>query len=135
MNLETISSMTGIMELNEQNFEQLLKTTDKLIIVEFYQFDCPFCAEIAPVYEEMSKQMAEDAVFTRVDTVGNMDLATQFGIVGTPTFKMFCKDKLVGEVFGQTNATALRNTIKDAIRHQAVCAAKRKMTFELDGYG
>ncbi len=135
METEALATTSPVLELSDQNFEMLLKSTEKLIVVEFYADDCPFCQEIAPVYEEMSRQMSEDAVFTRVNAMANIDLATQFGVVGTPTFKLFCKDRLVGEIVGATNATVLRNTIKDAIRHQAVCAAKRRIGYEMDGYG
>lgn len=135
MEVNTSISSHRVKDLNAQSFEQLLKNSDKLIVVEFYQLECPFCAEIAPLYEQMSLEMPDDVVFSRIDAGSEIDLAIQFGIMATPTFKMFCRDKLVGEVVGETNATVLRNTIKDAINHQLVCSARRKRTFELDGYG
>jgi thioredoxin 1 len=126
----------SIIELNEDSFEELLRMTDKLIVVEFYLNACPHCQAVAPIYEEISRELGEDAIFTRVDAERNINLAAQYGVIGTPTFKLFCRDRLLGEIVGETNATVLRNTIKDAIRHQVRCAAKaRKFSYEIDGYG
>jgi thioredoxin-like negative regulator of GroEL len=89
-----------------------------------------------PVYEQISQELSDEAVFARVDAQENLDMALQYGVVGTPTFKLFCRDKFLGEIVGETNATVLRNTIKDMIRHQAACALRTKrVTYEQDGYG
>lgn len=125
-----------IIDLDEATFETMIKSTDKLIIVEFYMENCPYCQTIAPIYESLSKELGEDAVFTRVDADSHGSLAVRYGIVGTPTFKFFCRDQMIGEVLGETNETVLRNTIKDAIRHQTACSLKAKnSTYEIDGYG
>ncbi len=126
----------NIIDLDEEKFESMIKGTDKLIVVEFYMEDCPFCQAIEPAYEELSKELGGDAVFTRVDADSHGSLAARYGIIGTPTFKLFCKDKLISEIMGETNETVLRNTIKDAIRHQTACSLRSKtFTYEIDGYG
>ena len=126
----------GVMELDQMSFQQLVSATDKLIIVEFYLPDCPVCQAMDPVYESLSHELSEEAVFGKIDAQVNLDLALQYGVVGTPTFKLFCRDRFLGEIVGETNATVLRNTIKDMIRHQSACAIRsKKQTYEMDGYG
>jgi thiol-disulfide isomerase/thioredoxin len=126
----------GVVELDHLSFQQLMGSTDKLVIVEFYLTDCPVCQAMEPVYEALSEELAEEAVFGKIDAQVNLDLALQYGVVGTPTYKLFCKDKFLGEIVGETNATVLRNTIRDMIRHQAACSLRsKKVNYELDGYG
>lgn len=126
----------GIKELNEDTFDETLQETEKLVIVEFYNTTCPNCQAIAPVYEELSQELKQEAVFTRVNAMQNTRIASRYGILSVPTFKFFCKDKPIGELVGALHATVIRNTIKDLIKHKNECASKStKLAFEMDGYG
>lgn len=125
-----------ITELDSAGFDKTLKGTDQLIIVEFYTTTCPSCRAIEPVYLELAKELGKDAVFAKSNIQLNMDLGARFGIMGVPTFKFFCKEKPVGEIVGSINATILRNTIKDFIKHKTECATKStRISYEMDGYG
>ena len=114
--------MSGnIEDLDPTSFEKVTGGTDRLVIVEFFNSACPSCQAIAPVYEALSKELGENAVFTRVNAQQNMEIAMRFGIMATPTFKFFCKGRPIGELVGSVNETLLRNTIKDLIRHRSEC--------------
>jgi thioredoxin 1 len=126
----------GIMELDHRSFKEVVERTDKLIIVEFYMPGCEVCQAMAPIYQQISEELSDQATFARVDAENNLDLALRYGVTGTPTYKLFCRGKFLGEIVGETNATVLRNTINDMIRHQAGCSSPTsKMPYELDGYG
>lgn len=126
----------NIEELDDKSFDELLSGSDKLVIVEFYNTTCPNCRAIAPVYSELSQELKKEAVFTRINVERNMKTATRYGIMGVPTFKFLCKERPVGEIVGSVNATMLRNTIKDHVRHRLECLSKStSIVYELDGYG
>lgn len=136
MDIGSMIMNKGVLELDHMSFKQLVSNTDKLVVVEFYLDTCEACQAMEPVLESLSQELAEEAVFAKVDAQVNLDMALQYGVVGTPTFKLFCRDKFLGEIVGVTNATVLRNTIRDMIRHQAACGVRtRKVPYELDGYG
>jgi thioredoxin-like negative regulator of GroEL len=126
----------NIVELNDDSFDKTVNESDKLIIVEFYTTTCPNCAAIAPVYSKMSQELEKEAVFARINVEVNTKVATRFGIMGVPTFKFFCKNQPIGGIVGSINATMLRNTIKDYVRHRLECVNKSTpIVFEMDGYG
>jgi thioredoxin 1 len=126
----------NIKELNDKSFNETLKNTDMLIIVEFYNTTCPNCQAIEPVYSELSKELQKEAIFTRLNVEQNMAIAARFGVMGVPTFKFLCKNQPIGEIVGSVNATMLRNTIKDYVRHRLECVSKStSIVYELDGYG
>ena len=126
----------NIKELDDKSFDELLSDTDKLIIVEFYNTTCPNCRAIAPVYSELSQELQKEVVFTRINVEQNMKIAARYGVMGVPTFKFLCKERPVGEIVGSVNATMLRNTIKDYVRHRLECLSKStSIVYELDGYG
>ena len=125
-----------VKELNDASFNKLITSTDKFVAVMFYTTTCPNCRAIKPVYEELSKELEKDAIFTRVNAERNGALAAQFGIMGVPTFKFFCNNQPIGEIVGAINRTILTNTIKDLIRHRNECTAKStRISYEMDGYG
>ncbi|UCG69959.1 MAG: thioredoxin [Thermoplasmata archaeon] len=126
----------NIKELDDKTFDELLSDSDKLVIVEFYNTTCPNCRAIAPVYSELSQELQKEAVFTRINVEQNMKIAARYGVMGVPTFKFLCKERPVGEIVGSVNATMLRNTIKDYVRHRLECLSKStSIVYELDGYG
>jgi len=124
-----------IRDVTEALFNDMLKRTDRLIIVEFWSPGCSVCAQVAPAYEEVSKDASLDVAFLRVNTDANAQMARKYGVQGTPTFSIFCRDGKVTDIVGLTSATALRNTIKDVIRHNISCKGRSKIGFEIDGYG
>jgi thiol-disulfide isomerase/thioredoxin len=89
----------NIEDLDAVSFDKTTGSSDKLVIVEFFNNSCPSCQAIAPVYSALSKELAEHAVFTRVNAQQNMEIAMRFGIMATPTFKFFCKGRPIGELY------------------------------------
>ena len=124
------------MELDTGGLDGVLASGDRLVILEFYTDDCAFCAAVAPVYEQLSNELAAEAVFTRINAARHAELALRFGVRGTPTFKFFCRGRPIGDIVGELNITLLRNSIKDFIRHRLECVSKSTpLATELDGYG
>jgi len=126
----------NVQELDPASFGKALDLGDRLVIVEFYTSTCSNCAALAPVYEALSVEMGREASFTRMNAASNPAIAASFGIMGVPTIKFFCRGRPIGDIVGEVNATLLRNTIKDFIRHRAECVSKSTMLGpEMDGYG
>lgn len=126
----------NVKDLDLGRFEQALDVGDKLVVVEFYSNNCAFCAAVAPIYEALSHEMGDEAVFARINAQENPTLAQKFGVMGTPTFKFFCRKQAIGDIVGEVNITLLRNSIKDFIRHRTECPFKMTpLRFEMDGYG
>jgi thioredoxin-like negative regulator of GroEL len=125
-----------VLDIDEGRFNEILKDADKLIIVEFYTNTCPNCRAIEPTYEKLSVELSKNAIFTKINAESNTILAGKLGVLGVPTFKFFCSGLPIAELVGSINATLLRNTIKDLIRHRSECVANvTKLTYEIDGYG
>ena len=123
-----------IRDVTEALFNDMLKRTEKVIVVEFWSPSCAVCAEVAPVYQQVSEEMQNEAQFVRVNTDANTQMAVRNGITGTPTFVIFCRQGMVGQIIGMTSVTMLRNTIRDAIKYKVGCPGK-KVSYEMDGYG
>jgi thioredoxin 1 len=126
----------NVQELDPASFGKALDSGDRLVVVEFYTNTCSNCAALAPIYDALAREMGREASFTRVNANAQIALAQKFGVMGVPTIKFFCKGRPIGDIVGEVNATVLRNTIKDFIRHRTECITKSTALWtEMDGYG
>lgn len=126
-----------VRDIGQSEFDSVIeKSQNKLVVVEFYTETCPNCAAMVPVYEEVAKNMSRDADFFTVNASANQELALRFGVMGVPAFKFFCNGKEVAGTVGETNVTALTNTVKDLVKYGTQCISKSTiLKYEMDGYG
>ena len=93
------------------------------------------CREVEPEVARAHQELGPEVLFMRVNTDHNNRLASKYEVAGTPSFVYFCGGERVGGSIGYINATVLRNTVKDLIRHSASCPPGKRISYEMDGYG
>jgi thioredoxin 1 len=79
-------------ELTGENFESVADGSG-LVLVDFWAGWCGPCRMFGPVFERVSERHP-DAVFGKVDTEAQPELAGSFGISSIPTL-MIIRDKVV----------------------------------------
>ena len=86
-------------ELTAENFNSTV-TGDGLVLIDFWAEWCPPCRMFGPVFEKSSEKHP-DAVFAKVDTEAQPEIATTFNITSIPTL-MIIRDNIV--LFAQPGA-------------------------------
>lgn len=79
-------------ELNQQNFEQVVTEND-MVVVDFWAPWCAPCRTFAPAFEAASERHA-DVVFAKVNTEVEQELAASFNIRSIPTL-MFFRERVI----------------------------------------
>ena len=85
--------------LTKENFEQTIADND-IVLVDFWAEWCGPCRTFGPTYEKVSENYP-NAVFAKVDTEAEQELAGQFNIRSIPTLMVF-RDQI--GIFSQPGA-------------------------------
>jgi len=84
--------------MTQDNHDQTI--ADGIVLIDFWAAWCGPCLRFGPIFEKVSEQQS-DAVFAKVDTESEQDLAAQYGVTSIPTLVVY-RDGI--PVFGQPGA-------------------------------
>ena len=106
--------MTEILNLNQSNFSTIIHNENKLILVDFWAEWCAPCKMLAPILEEISKDLEEKILICKVNLDENQDLASKFSIKSIPTLLLFENGKLKDTKVGLLSKMDLLNWINQS---------------------
>ncbi len=99
------------LEITDKNFKELVVSSDKPAMLDFWAPWCGPCRMIAPFVEEIAKEFEDKAVIGKVDVDNNPDIAGTYGIRNIPTV-LFIKDgKVVDKQVGACAKQVLVNKL------------------------
>lgn len=88
------------LEVNDNNFEEVVLNSDKPVIVDFWAEWCGPCRIIAPAMEEISGEFKDKAVVAKCDVDSSPSVTARFGIRNIPTVLYFKDGKVVDKQIG-----------------------------------
>jgi len=106
---------TNVSAVGALDFESEVLQADKLVIVDFWAEWCGPCKMIAPLLDEVAKELPEKVKIVKVNVDNEQQLAQQYGIYNIPTL-LFFKDGAVRE---QVVGTAAKKVLVEKINAHA----------------
>ena len=113
-----------IIELYDSNWETNVEKGDKPVFVMFYSPSCPYCTQMEPYFNQYAEEFKDKVLFAKVNIVNNPTIVSRYGIMGTPTFKYFCKGHPVREMSGAVYPALLKKSVEEGLDHGEKCEEK-----------
>ena len=85
--------------INKNNFNELVLNSEKPVLLDFWAPWCGPCRMVAPIVEEIAEER-DDVILGKVNVDEEMELAVQFGIASIPTLIVMDKGQAVNKMIG-----------------------------------
>ena len=100
------------LEITDANFEELVLTSDKPAIVDFWAEWCGPCRMVGPIVEELAKEYEGQAVIGKVNVDFNNEISVKYGIRNIPTVLFFKNGQLIDKQVGAVPRSVLEDKLK-----------------------
>lgn len=104
-----------VLELTKNNFDDQLKKTNKIILVDFWASWCNPCQILNPIINELEKEYQNKALITKVNVDNNQDIAKKYNIKSIPTLLFFKNEKLLDQVIGIITKEQIQEKLNNLI--------------------
>ena len=81
------------LKLSSENFKEEVLNSEKPVLVDFYADWCGPCNAMAPIVEELAKELNEKAKVGKINVDENSDIAVEYNVMSIPTLIVFKNGK------------------------------------------
>jgi len=99
--------------VNAQNFEQEVIKSPLPVVIDMYATWCGPCKMMAPVFEQLSKEVANQFKLVKINIDEERDLAIKYNVSSIPTFLFLKNGQLVAKETGNMSKESLLGKIRN----------------------
>ncbi len=102
------------MEITNQEFDEVINNSHKLVVVDFFADWCMPCLMLSPIIEELADNMKE-VKFVKINKEDNQELTEKFDVKSIPCLIIFKDGKEVDRIVGNKTGEEIEDKIKELL--------------------
>jgi thioredoxin 1 len=102
----------SVLKVTENNFEEEVLNSDKMVIVDFYADWCGPCKIMSPVIDEISEELGDNVKVVKINLDENINLADKYEVMSIPTIMVFNGGNVSKTFVGVTEKSLILDAVK-----------------------
>jgi len=104
-----------MVEITQDNFEKEVLKSEKPVLIDFWAPWCVPCKLIAPMVEELSKELGMSVKIGKTNVDDNPELANSLSVLNIPTLVLFKDGVEASRIVGVNSKEAIASRIKEFV--------------------
>jgi thioredoxin 1 len=116
--------MEDVREADASNWAKEVTQSTILTVVYFWHNQCPWCFRLNPILNEVTEEYRGKMKFVKLyvlEDPANQEIATNFGVMSTPTLMFMCNGRPVGQIVGLLSKEDLEKAFDDMLSKHRQC--------------
>jgi thioredoxin 1 len=102
--------------VTKDNFDKEIAKADKPVVLEVFAVWCGPCQQMAPIFEELEKELGHQYKFAKINVDESRELAIQYGVTSIPSFVFIKNNTVKAKEIGYMNKEELQKKITSHLK-------------------
>ncbi len=102
--------------ITKENIKEEIEQSSLPVVIDVYATWCGPCQQVAPVFEELAKELSDICKFAKLNVDEARELSIYYGVTSVPTFIFIKNNQIKYKETGYMSKNDLKNKILEFVQ-------------------